>query len=201
MSKIKICGLTRPQDIQVINEVRPDYCGFVIEVTKSSRCVSREQVKELVKGLHNDILPVGVFVDAPMELPVSLLEEGIIGMAQLHGHEDEEYITQLGRYTDKPLIKAFSIRSAEDVQRACISSADYILLDQGNGGTGKTFDWSLIPSIGRPFFLAGGLGADNLGRAITQINPWAVDLSSSLEVDGKKDADKIRQVVEICRRI
>lgn len=194
--KIKICGLKRPEDIQAVNAVKPDFCGFVIEVTKSSRCVTREQVRELVRGLHKDIIPVGVFVNAPPELPAQLLNEGTLGIAQLHGNEDEAYIRILREMTDKPLIQAFSIRSTQDVRRACKSTADYILLDQGSGGTGKTFDWSLIPQISRPFFLAGGLGPDNLEQAIRQVHPWAVDLSSSLETQGYKDPEKIRRAVE-----
>ena len=120
-------------------------------------------------------------------------------MAQLHGNENEDYIRRLREMTEKPLIKAFSIRKAQDVEKACQSSADYILLDQGSGGTGKTFDWSLIPRISRPFFLAGGLGTGNLKQAICQVHPWAVDLSSSLETDGFKDPEKMKKAVEIVR--
>lgn len=201
MAKIKICGLKRPEDIQAVNAVKPDFCGFVIEVPKSSRCVSREQVRELTKGLLPNILPVGVFVNAPVELPAQLLNEGTIAIAQLHGKEDEAYIRELRKLTDKPLIQAFSVRTAEDVERACASTADYILLDQGSGGTGKTFDWSLVNGIERPFFLAGGLSVENLEQAVRELNPWAVDLSSSLEVDGKKDPARIRAAVEIVRRL
>lgn len=197
--RIKICGLKRQEDIVAVNEAKPDFCGFVIEVSKSSRCVTRNQVRELVKSLHKDIIPVGVFVNAPVKLPAMLLEEGTISIAQLHGSEDEEYIKKLREMTDKPLIKAFSIRNAQDVERACQSPADYILLDQGRGGTGKTFDWTLIPEISRPFFLAGGLGTENLEQAIHQVRPWAVDMSSSLETGGYKDPGKMRKAVEIVR--
>lgn len=201
MSRIKICGLKRQEDIRAVNEAKPDYCGFVIEVPKSSRCVSREQVRELTAGLDGDIQPVGVFVNAPVELPALLLNEGTIAIAQLHGNEDEDYIRELRKLTDKPLIQAFSIRTVEDVEKACKSPADYILLDQGSGGTGKRFDWSLVPDMTRPFFLAGGLGAYNLEQAIRQLKPWAVDLSSSLETAGKKDPEKIKKAVEIIRQM
>lgn len=201
MSKIKICGLKRQEDILAVNEAKPDFCGFVIEVPKSSRCVSRELVRELTKGLHADVLPVGVFVNAPAELPAQLLNEGTLAVAQLHGKEDEAYIQELRRLTDKPLIQAFSVRTMEDIERACASTADYILLDQGSGGTGKTFDWSLVKGIERPFFLAGGLSVENLEQAVRRLNPWAVDLSSSLEVEGKKDAGRIQAAVEIVRRL
>lgn len=199
--RIKICGLTRMEDIRAVNDAKPDYCGFVIEVPKSPRCVSREQVRELTAGLDADILPVGVFVNASVELVSQLLNEGTIAVAQLHGQEDEIYIRRLRAVTEKPLIQAFPIQSSEDVNRAEKSLADYILLDQGSGGTGRTFDWSLVSEIERPFFLAGGLKEENLEEAVRQLQPWAVDLSSSLETDGKKDAGKIKRAVEIIRKL
>ena len=127
------------------------------------------------------------------------LEEGTIQLAQLHGQEDEAYIRRLRERTDKPLIQAFSIRTEADARRTLSSTADYLLFDQGSGGTGRSFDWSLLPEISRPFFLAGGLGEDNLAEAIRQVRPWAVDLSSSLETGGLKDPEKIRRAVELVR--
>ena len=103
--------------------------------------------------------------------------------------------------TDQLLIKAFSIKTEADVEQALRSGADYILLDQGAGGTGETFDWNLVPSIKRPWFLAGGLGCDNLETAIQRLHPWAVDLSSSVETDGHKDPDKIAKAVQTVRNI
>ena len=102
---------------------------------------------------------------------------------------------------DKPLLQAFSIRTESDIERALQSSADYLLLDQGGGGTGQCFDWSLVPELARPFFLAGGLGASNLSEAISQVKPWAVDLSSSLETDGVKDPIKIQTAVKMVRTL
>ena len=156
---------------------------------------------ELVKELSSEIQPVGVFVNASMELVTGLLNDGTLAAAQLHGQEDETYIRELKQLSDKPIIKAFSVKTAEDIEKAVQSPADYILLDQGSGGTGKTFDWSLIPEIQRPFFLAGGIGASNLGQAIREIHPYAVDLSSSVETEKRKDPMKIRQVVDIVREI
>ena len=200
-TKIKICGLRRREDILAVNEAKPDYCGFIIEFPSSFRSVTADEVRELVKELAPEIQPVGVFVNAPMELVRTLLDDGTLALAQLHGQEDESYIRELKTYTDKLIIKAFSIKIAEDIEKALQSSADYILLDQGGGGTGKTFDWSLIPEIQRPFFLAGGIGASNLGQAIREIHPYAVDLSSSVETEKRKDPMKIRQVVDIVREI
>lgn len=198
--KIKICGLRRPEDIEAVNFFRPDYAGFIVEFPKSFRSVTAEELNGLTAKLDKNIIAVGVFVNAPEELPAQLLNEGGIGIAQLHGQEDEDYIRRLRNLTDKPLIKAFSIKSEEDIQKAAKSSADYILLDQGSGGTGKAFDWSLIQEMNRPFFLAGGIGPDNLERAIREIQPYAVDLSSSVETDKWKDPEKIHQVVDIVRR-
>lgn len=201
MTRIKICGLKSIEDIQAVNDVMPDFAGFIVEFPKSFRSISKEKLKELTAELSGEILPVGVFVNAPLELPATLLEEGTIALAQLHGQENEEYIRSLRDLTDKPLIKAFSVKTSDDVKRALESSADYILLDQGGGGTGKTFDWSLVPKIERPYFLAGGLNTDNLEEAVHTLHPWAVDLSSSLETEGKKDPAKIRETVRIVRRL
>jgi phosphoribosylanthranilate isomerase len=199
-TKIKICGLRSSQDILAVNEAKPDFGGFIVEFPKSFRSITRDQLRALTKELDPEIQPVGVFVNAPIELVVELLLEGTIAIAQLHGQEDEEYIRQVQEQTHCPVIKAFSVKTAEDINRALQSPAEYILLDQGGGGTGKTFDWSLIPEISRPFFLAGGLGTQNLHQAVTRIHPWAVDLSSSLETERRKDPEKIRQAVELIRQ-
>ena len=192
-TKIKICGLRRREDILAVNEAKPDYCGFIIEFPSSFRSVTADEVRELVKELDPEIRPVGVFVNAPMELVRTLLDDGTLALAQLHGQEDESYIRELKTYTDKLIIKAFSIKTAEDIEKALQSPADYILLDQGGGGTGKTFDWSLIPEIQRPFFLAGGLDAGNIPDAVRLMQPWVLDLSSSVETDKIKDREKIMQ--------
>lgn len=199
-TKIKICGLRRREDILAVNEAKPDYCGFIIEFPKSFRSITADKVRELVKDLAPEIQAVGVFVNAPVELVSGLLNEGTLALAQLHGQENEVYIRELKKFTDKPLIKAFSVKTREDIEKALQSPADYILLDQGSGGTGKVFDWSLIPKIERPFFLAGGIGAENLEQAIREIRPYAVDLSSSVETDKWKDPEKIRQVVDIVKK-
>ena len=201
MAKLKICGLTCEEDVAAVNEVRPDFAGFVIEVPGRRRSITVEQMKVLVKGLNKDTLPIGVFVDAPPELPISLLRDGSLWAAQLHGNEDEEYIEKIQNMTGKHVIKAFSIKTPEDVKRALKSPADYILLDRGIGGTGEAFDWNLVPPVKRPFFLAGGLAPENLRAAIAALHPWAVDISSSLETNGKKDPEKIRRLFRMLRQI
>ena len=199
-TKIKICGLKRPEDITYVNEAKPDYCGFIIEFPKSSRNVTGDQVRTLTANLHPDIISVGVFVNASPERVEELLLDGTIQIAQLHGQEDEDYIRRIQRNTRHQVIKAFSVKTTQDIELALQSPADYILLDQGSGGTGKTFDWSLIPEITRPFFLEGGLGSDNLEQAVRTIRPYAVDLSSSVETDGVKDRSKIVEAVNLVHK-
>lgn len=198
-SKIKICGLRRMEDIRAVNHAKPDFAGFIVEFPKSFRSVTKEELKSFTKTLDPEILPVGVFVNASIELVAGLLNDQTIAIAQLHGSEDEAYIKALRKLTDKPLIKAFSIRTKEDIEEAVRSSADYILLDQGSGGTGKTFDWSLIKGVKRDFFLAGGLNAANIKEAVEKFSPFAVDLSSGVESDRLKDPKKIEKAVSLVR--
>lgn len=199
-TKIKICGLKRQEDITYVNEAKPDYCGFIIEFPKSSRNVTGDQVRILIAELDKNIIPVGVFVNAAPERVEELLLDGTIRIAQLHGQEDDDYIRRIQKNTGSQVIKAFSVKAAQDIELALKSPANYILLDQGGGGTGQTFDWSLIPEIKRPFFLAGGLGVDNLEQAVDTIRPYAVDLSSSVETDGVKDRSKILEAVSLVHK-
>lgn len=199
MTKIKLCGLTRVCDIQAANELKPDYAGFVF-AKKSRRYVDQVQAREFRLMLDPSITTVGVFVNESPEQVAALLEQGIIGIAQLHGSEDERYIQTLRKLTDKPLIKAFQIDSQEDSKRAVSSSAEYILLDSGSGGTGKVFDWELIREIRRPYFLAGGLDPDNVEMAIEKLRPYGVDVSSGIETDGLKDKSKMYRFVDTVRK-
>lgn len=196
--KIKLCGLMRPSDIETANLLHPDYVGFVF-TKKSRRYVSLERVKTLKELLHPEILAVGVFVDEEPEAVAAWLSTGVIDMAQLHGGEDEAYIEKLRGMTDKPIIKAFSVRDGQDIQQACVSTADFVLLDAGDGGTGTAFDRELLAGMNRPYFLAGGLDASTVGDVVRRWRPYAVDVSSGIETDGRKDAEKMREFVESVR--
>ena len=198
MTYIKMCGLTRKCDIKAVNEIKPEYIGFVFW-TKSKRYISPEKAFELKKLLDKNIKAVGVFVDESIEKVAELLENGIIDIAQLHGHETEDYIKQLRELTDKPVIQAFRIRSSSDMEKAVNSTADMILLDAGMGD-GKIFDWSLIKEIKRPYFLAGGLNCDNIAQAVKTLQPYAVDVSSGIETDGLKDMKKMAEFSAIVRK-
>lgn len=197
MSKIKICGIKRECDIDYINEAMPDYIGFVF--AKSKRQVSHEVAAKLRAKLNTAIIPIGVFVNAPMEEIVSLYNEGIIHMAQLHGQENSTYIEKLRSQTDCPLIKALKIDKDFDSSILSTLNVDYFLFDNGTGGTGKTFDWSLMPKTEKPFFLAGGLNAQNIDAAIAY-NPFALDLSSGVEINGFKDREKILEITSKINR-
>ncbi len=197
MTRIKMCGIRRPEDITAVNEIRPDYVGFVF-FPGSRRNISLETATALRKKLSPGIQAVGVFVDEPPDTVVRLLREGVIDLAQLHGHEDESYLSRLRHLTDRPLIQAFRIRSEADVIAAQTSAADHILLDAG-AGDGRTFDWRLLSHVTRPYFLAGGLTPDNVAEAVRQLHPWAVDVSSGIETDGCKDPVKMRAFAEALR--
>lgn len=208
MLKLKICGMRRPEDIEIENKYKPDYVGFVF--AQSPRKVSYEQAKELSGLLSEDIVPVGVFVNEHMKLIVDLFKDGIIEIAQLHGDEDEKYIRNLKdksiEETGKEIsvINAIEIKDDADYDDELLkwrdSASDYFILDSGKG-SGKTFDWSLIDKESEFFknsiFLAGGLNSENLALAIEEFNPFAVDLSSSVETDGFKDEEKIKEIIEI----
>ena len=198
MTKIKLCGLSRPCDIEAANELKPDYIGFVF-APKSKRYVTPEKAMELKQMLLPEIQSVGVFVNEKPETVVKLLQDGTIDIAQLHGAEDEEYIIQLRQLTDKPIIKAFRIETASDIEKALQSTADYLLLDSG-AGTGTVFDWKLIQNIKRPYFLAGGLDADNAAEAVNTLRPYALDVSSGIETSGLKDKSKMAAFVAAVRK-
>ena len=168
-----------------VNEAEPDYAGFVIHVPGSRRSVSPEEAARLRARLAGKIVPVGVFVDEPLENVATLLENGVIEMAQLHGSEGEGYIRELRARTGKPVCKAFRADTEQSVRPALHSKADYLLFDHGSGGTGKAFDWQLVSGVKR-LLSGGGLTVENLCTAISTVHPWAVDLEQRSRAGGSK---------------
>ena len=201
MTKIKICGLKTLEDVAAVNQVKPDYVGFVFANTK--RYVTDAQAKAMREMLLPEIQTVGVFVNEPMEHVIKLCREGTIQMIQLHGDESEAYAKALRKKVDNPVIRAIRVQSTQQILAFRNYPCDYFLFDtykmDAYGGTGETFDRTLIPSINKPFFLAGGLGEDNVQEAIRQCAPYAVDVSSSVETEGSKDVDKIVAFVKKVR--
>ncbi len=230
MTRIKLCGLTRIQDIEIANKLKPEYIGFIFW-DRSSRNVSVIQAARLKGKLDPEIKAVGVFVNAPAEQVISYYNVGIIDIAQLHGNENEEYIKKL-HDAGLTVIKAFKMKktgeninlagnanietpekptgdvitetsgkSADDViTEAVKSSADYIMFDPGKG-EGATFNWQLIKGIKREFFLAGGLTPENIEKAVETVQPFAVDVSSGIETGGHKDPDKMVAFVKSTRAL
>ena len=198
MTKIKLCGLSRPCDIQTANELMPEYIGFVF-APKSKRYIDPQQAARLKELLSPDIRAVGVFVDEAPDTVAALLNSGVIDIAQLHGSEDEAYIQRLRQRTDQPIIKAFQIKSRHDLNEAEACTADPILLASG-AGTGYVFAWSVLKNAKRPYFLAGGLSPDNVGDAVRLLHPYAVDVSSGIETDGRKDEEKAAAFIAAVRK-
>ena len=198
--KVKICGLKTLEDIDYINEVLPDFAGFIF--AESSRRISFNQAAKMKSKLNKNIKSIGVFVNEKTEKIINAAEEGIIDLIQLHGNEDNNYIKEIGNKLKLPVIKAFKADSnlKYNIENTI---ADYVLIDSCNknqfGGTGQLFDWGLIPETDKKIFLAGGLNADNIIRAIKEVNPYCLDINSGVEINGKKDRKKILEVMQIVK--
>ena len=199
MTKIKFCGLKSLDDIYAVNELFPEYVGFVF-APKSKRFITPNQAEKFRNALSKKILAVGVFVNAEISTVAELLNNGIIDAAQLHGNEDDAYIKNLRGFTKKIIIQAFQIKTADDIAAAEKSLADFVLADAG-AGDGKTFDWQLMKNFQREYFLAGGLNPENVGSAIELLQPFAVDVSSGIETDGHKDFDKMKIFTHAVRKV
>ena len=198
--KLKFCGLTREADIRAANETRPDYIGFVF--AESRRRVTDEQAARLRALLSPGIQAVGVFVnDDPTHIAL-LANRGVIDLIQLHGSESAAYIQRLRTMTAAPIICALRVGKQTDIKREESNLVDFMLLDtytkDAYGGSGRIFDWSLLGEVGKPYFLAGGLNESNITRAM-RTGAYALDLSSGIETDGVKDAEKMRRVAALVK--
>ncbi len=196
MTKIKLCGLTTEQDALAANSAHPDWVGLVFD--KGRHFVTDDVAHSIRNKLDPAIPIVGVFANDDPAHIFSLVRRGIIQWVQLHGDESETYLKVLCQEISCPFIRAVSVESRADVIGKENTLADFLLLDHGRGGTGKTFDWRMIPPIAKPWFMAGGIGLSNLEEALSY-HPYAVDISSGAETDGHKDADKMRELVNRVR--
>ena len=255
MSRIKICGLKRIEDVYAVNEFKPDYVGFVFAATK--RFVSDESAAIMKAALNSDIPAVGVFVNEPIAHIVKLVREKSIDIIQLHGQEDLDYVNRLreelkkevgsqdkGETSRIPLIKVVRIDVTMDEKHATEKLADEKLADEKTvnenvyaawkekqteinrklileakkcepeyllfdskvkgipGGSGQTFNVETLPDdeeIGLPYFLAGGIDLSNVADLIALKSPFGIDVSSAVETDGLKDAEKIKAMIEAVR--
>lgn len=205
-TKIKICGLTRPQDVEAVNAARPDYIGFVF--AESRRRLTPQQALSLKRQLDPEIQSVGVFVNASLETVLDITSQGILDIVQLHGDEPPAFVERVRRKTGCPVAKAFRIRREESLAALkAYDQADYLLLDAYNknvyGGTGRAFNWELLDEnrSKKPFFLAGGLKIENIEKAIRTVRPYGVDISSGVETNGCKDPGKIEEIIKRIRRL
>ena len=205
-TKIKICGLKRVEDARIVNKFLPDYVGFILAPSK--RHIQFEEAKILRQKLDPSIRVVGVFVNESIEKIRQYEAERVIDVIQLHGDEDTVYLKLLRNASHLPIIKAFRIRDLESLnqQKSLMEDPllDGILLDayskQGYGGVGKSFDWKLLDQVKRPYFLAGGIGIDNVKEALKH-HPYAIDVSSKVETEGFKDAKKIEELIKAVREM
>lgn len=193
-TELKICGLSRMEDVIAVNRHGADYAGFVF-FKKSKRYIDPYKAGELIEFLRSDIKSVGVFMDEPLDSVISTARISGVEMIQLHGHESEEYVEYVKRTLERPVIKAFKADEEGALEKALHTTADYVLIDSG-AGTGKKFDWNTLKDFKREYFLAGGLDPDSVGEAISLLEPFAVDVSSGVETDGIKDEKKIESFIK-----
>ena len=192
--RVKICGITRSEDMHTACQAGADALGFVF-YAKSPRNLEVAQAEELVRAMPPFVQSVGLFVNAEAEFVRSVLKAVPLDLLQFHGDESPEYCCQFGR----PYLKAVRVRPGIDLLKYALDFADAraLLLDAYvpgvPGGTGERFDWSLIPaSLPKSSVLSGGLNPDNVAEAASAVSPWAVDVSSGVEAaPGIKDADKL----------
>lgn len=197
-TRIKICGITRPEDARLAVDGGADAIGLVF-YGPSPRCVSVAQAAEIAAAVAPLVTVVGLFVNESREEILRILQQVPIGMLQFHGDETGDFCRQF----DRPWMKALRVKPDTDLPAACADyhGASAILLDAWQdgvpGGTGKTFDWQLVrDTLPLPMVLAGGLTAENVGQAIAQLSPAAVDVSGGVEAaPGRKDATRIEQFI------
>ena len=199
MTKVKICGLKRKEDIEFANILLPEYAGFVFAA--SPRQVSAEQAAKLRAELDLRVRTVGVFVKEDINFIKRLAAERIIDVVQLHGDESQEYCRELRRKINLPVIKVLRVRNIESFESTIDYECDYLLLDTytktAYGGSGQRFGnpgGKQLVNVQRPFFLAGGLDAKNVHEAL-EAKPYAVDVSGGVETDGSKDFEKMRAFI------
>ena len=202
MTAIKICGITREQDAIAAARCGVNAVGFVF-YAKSPRHVLPARAAELIRVLPPFVMSVGLFVDASAGEVTQTLSQSRVDLLQFHGDESAEFCRQFGM----PYLKALRVRAGVDLLQYArdYHDAKALLLDayvEGtHGGTGATFDWALIPkNLPLPVVLSGGLTAENVAAAIQAVRPWAVDVSSGVELTGLankgiKDATKIAAFV------
>ncbi len=201
--KVKICGLSRIQDVLAVNECMPDYIGFVF--AESKRQVSKSKAADLRRNLNKNISAVGVFVNEDLSQIIDICDSKIIDVVQLHGDETNEYINDLRAHIQLPIIKSIRVKNAMSLEQISTIPSDYILFDSYSdscyGGNGDSFDWTLIPNtINKQFFLAGGIKPVNINTAMS-LGAYCIDVSTGVETNGIKDPSKIQEMIKLIRGV
>ena len=203
LTKVKICGITNAEDALAAVNLGADMLGFIF-YPKSPRCIQPQKATEIISTIPTFVDTVGVFVNPTAQQIQEADEEGWLNWIQLHGDETPEFCAGLG-WMNARVIKAVRVRDKSDIDNALRFRTDALLLDtyvEGQyGGTGKTFDWSLLDHIPNRFFLSGGINPDNVAAAV-EIGPYGVDISSGIEAEpGKKDHNKMKELFENISRV
>jgi Phosphoribosylanthranilate isomerase len=200
MTKIKVCGIRDVETAKFTEDLRVDALGFIL--CPSKRRIQISELKEISRSLKSDVDKVGVFVNQSEDYIKEACYEGNLTMIQLHGEEDEGFVKKF----NLPVIKAFNVENLEEIKKALAFDVQYILLEgKGNvrGGNGNSFSWELLGALSKEersrIILAGGLNVENVQEAISLANPYMVDASSSLEVDGVKNKEKIEKFINKIR--
>lgn len=200
MIKIKICGLTRGIDVEYVNKLRPEYAGFVF--AKSRRKLSIDTALKLRQKLNKDIKAVGIFVNEDIEIVQEIAKKVKLDVLQFHGEEDIEYTKNFKNFE---VWKAIPIKNKDDISNIYKYKNIRLLLDSKvdgiKGGSGKSFDWNILKghNLEDKIILAGGLNCENVQDAIKTIHPFAVDVSSGIEVNGFKDFNKMKKFIDKVR--
>ena len=195
MVKVKICGICHESEIGIMNELVPDFVGFVF-VRKSRHFISPEHAGYLRSKLRQGIKSVGVFANESLQSVAMCVETAGLNMVQLHGDETAEYVAALREYVRCPIMKVYKVAKPQDAEKALYSTADYVMLDGGNAGDGKTFDWSLLGRMRRKFFLSGGLNPENMTQALLlDPQPYALNTNSGVEAHRTKDYRKVMKFI------
>lgn len=196
--KIKICGITQTETVEVLNRMKPDYAGFVF--AESKRQVTPQQAENLIARLDSSIEQVGVFVNAEENFAADTARRCGLNIIQLHGDESPEYAQRLSEKTGCEIWRAIRVKDSDSLLQMQAYPADRFLLDaylpNAYGGGGSAFNWDLLREIDTSqIILAGGLNIENISEAIRQVSPFGVDISSGVETDGRKDPQKIEKII------
>ena len=216
--KVKFCGITQLDTVPVLLETGPDYVGFVFAPSK--RQVTVEQAQSIARDLRDSLKitngdksssPVGVFVNETISTIVEIAKAVPLSVVQLHGDETIAYIETLRNQLQEQQLesveiwKAIQVQGKEDILPWEQAPIDGLVVDayskEERGGTGKIIDWSLLEGVQVPYYLAGGIGLHNVARAIRRLQPYGLDMSSSLETNGQKDAEKIRTMSQLIKQV